>query len=171
MSLSRREVAGLLAACAAYDNRKANDDTVLAWQHIAARERWTVHAALAAITAHYGRSREWIMPADITEHIRGQRNQPPAPAEVDKALPPAPPATREHIARVLSNVGRDLNWHDEHAPEESLEDRRRALEVKCPFCGSLPGEHCTRPTRHTGTGRTPTKRLHPSRFDAAKEAH
>jgi hypothetical protein len=71
------EVVNLLAFCAVFDQRKADDTDVQAWLMIATDHRWVASAALRVARDHYGSGpdRPRLTPAMISERIRGLRNQ------------------------------------------------------------------------------------------------
>lgn len=113
--MSKKEIAALLAIAAAFDNRKANEDAVLAW--LSALEHLTFNDCREAIVNHYQESREWIMPVDIIDRVRAIRRQrlevissltPPAhigaiedPDELDRAYRGWLRATEDRLARGL----------------------------------------------------------------------
>ena len=77
----------LLGKCAAFDNRKPTQATVLAWSE--ALDDMPVQDALNFVTQHYAASRDWIMPSDLNREWhqlrrlrqdavpQAQRPQPP----------------------------------------------------------------------------------------------
>jgi hypothetical protein len=76
------EIARLLGTIRGFDNRIGNPDRYIvdAWHDVAQRRAWTYQAAETAVRDYYADTRRppLIMPGDITQHIRGQRNKPPA---------------------------------------------------------------------------------------------
>lgn len=75
-SMSKAEVAVLLAVIAAYDQRTIGDADVEAWHATARYARWDIDGARRAVVAHYANSRQRIMPADVTAGIRGESDSP-----------------------------------------------------------------------------------------------
>lgn len=71
--MNRSEIAQLLAMAAAYDRRTVGEADVEAWHAALDDLRWM--DARDAVIAHYRGSREWIMPADIREHVRRIRGE------------------------------------------------------------------------------------------------
>lgn len=82
--MNAAEAGELLALMALYDNRKTGDVDVIAWLKIIGDLR---HADCeAAVLAHYGESRERIMPADVRNRVKEARR-----IRVEDAEVPAPP--------------------------------------------------------------------------------
>lgn len=155
MTMNRAQIVDLLTTAACYDNRKPNPDTLLAWSEAAHRARWTPQEALDAIHDHYANSTEFLMPAHITEAIRAKRQQPP-PMEPRRQIAGPPPADPQRIGNVIAAVAEKLGWNFNP-------NRREArLYRACPRCGAQPGEPCTRPSKWSPVGRTPTT-IHPAR--------
>lgn len=102
--LNPDEVATLLGIAASFDNRKANEEAVVAWRVALAGISFT--DARDAIAAHYAESREWIMPADIRARVRRVRAK-----RIDEHPPLIPPPglddgqERAWIAAARSRVG------------------------------------------------------------------
>jgi hypothetical protein len=70
--MNAEETGRLLATCASYDNRKADETVVIAWLRVLGDLPFA--DCDAAVVAHYTSSREWIMPADIRGRVkRAQR--------------------------------------------------------------------------------------------------
>jgi hypothetical protein len=82
--LEPSEVATLLGIAASFDNRKANEEAVIAWRVALAGIPFA--DARDAIAAHYAESREWIMPADIRARVRRVRAK-----RIDEHPPLVPP--------------------------------------------------------------------------------
>lgn len=82
--LNPDEVATLLGIAASFDNRKANEEAVVAWRVALGGISFT--DARDAIAAHYAESREWIMPADIKARVRRVRAK-----RIDEHPPLVPP--------------------------------------------------------------------------------
>lgn len=99
------QIVDLLKAAAAYDNRKPDPASVLAWGEAARRGGWSYERALDAIHHHYTHSADRIMPGHITAHMRAT----PLRAfdrSVDEALSlsQAPPASAERRAELIAQV-------------------------------------------------------------------
>lgn len=105
--MHENEIINLLKAASAYDNRKPDPASVLAWSEAARRGGWTFERALDAIHSHYTNSADRIMPAHITAHCRAT----PIRAydqTVDEALQlePARKATQEARRRAIEAFAR-----------------------------------------------------------------
>jgi hypothetical protein len=142
-----------------YDNRRPNPDTILAWVTASGIGRWTFQLALDAIHAHYARSREFVMPADITAYVRAERVQPA------RELPPpdAEPAAPERVRALVGELAGKLGWRRDDEPA----DRHAVLAVACPWCHAPAGEPCSRPSERNRAGRVRLARFHPARVEAA----
>jgi hypothetical protein len=71
--VTRAEVVDVLAKCAAFDRRTVGEADVMAWHEVLAdldRDE-----ALAAVTAHYRDSTEWLQPAHIRRLARTAREE------------------------------------------------------------------------------------------------
>lgn len=75
--MSKSDVALLLAAIAAYDQRTIGEADVEAWHAAAQYARWDLEGARRAVVAHYAEARQRIMPADVTAGIRAGRETNP----------------------------------------------------------------------------------------------
>ncbi len=100
--MEQNQIIDLLKAASAYDNRKPDPASVLAWSEAARRGGWTFDRALDAIHHHYASSPDRIMPGHITAHMRAT----PLRAfdqTVDEALQlsGASPATAEARRRAI----------------------------------------------------------------------
>lgn len=62
--MNEKEAAQVLAACAAYDQRRPDPAQAQAWA-AALDPVLSVPYAVAIVARHYANSRDWIMPADI----------------------------------------------------------------------------------------------------------
>lgn len=69
--MNASEAAIALGLCAAYDRRTVGEADARAWSEALPDIR--LEDAKTAIVAHYRESREWIMPADITRHVKNLR--------------------------------------------------------------------------------------------------
>lgn len=119
------DAAKLLTVAAAYDNRKPDPDQAKAWA--LALNGLDFVACRDAIVAHYQRTRDWIMPADVRGAVRRERaariedDVVPMPADLDpddtaayvavlregrralaegRSLPAPPPAAPGHAGRL-----------------------------------------------------------------------
>jgi len=88
--MTETEIRALLAAAVAYDNRRPSAANIAAWHEAANRARWTFHAALDAIHAHYAESTTFLMPGHITTRLE-QNETPPGPRPTPRCRPPHPP--------------------------------------------------------------------------------
>ncbi|MGW6913744.1 zinc finger domain-containing protein [Kitasatospora sp. NPDC054939] len=180
--MNRSETATLLALAAAFDRRTVGDADVRAWQTVLADIDY--EQAQAAVTHHYANTRNWVMPADIREHVRRLRDQaaadlqgPGLAAEVPDADPDDVPAyldalraqrnraalgeplRRRPVAELISSVGRTI-------PAEHAAVRRPGpLGVECPRCQAPAGRPC-----HTTYQRRRMADVHPARLDASRAA-
>lgn len=88
--MTPHETALCLAKAQGYDNRTVGEANILAWHEVLADV--PLDDALAAVTAHYGATREFIMPADIRAQIakakalRRERIQAAGPADFPPGL-------------------------------------------------------------------------------------
>lgn len=154
MSITNTEAIDLLTAASVYDSRKPNPDAVLAWMKASELGRWSFPEALNALHEHYATSRDYLMPAHITERIKARRAQPGRPE-----LPPGSPAGRARVDDAIAEVAKNLGWKRPPDPDEN----RRVLAVRCPWCSAAPHEPCSRPTGRGGRLTGP----HPARVEAA----
>ena len=83
------DAAAVLAKAASYDNRTVTESAATSWAQ-SINPRVTLLDALNIVIEHYGRSREWIMPADIntaSDRLRRERllwmRTPEPPAALD----------------------------------------------------------------------------------------
>lgn len=74
--MTKTEVALLLSLIAAYDQRTIGNADVEAWHAVAQHARWDNDKVRQAVVAHYARETRRIMPADITQNIRGRGPRP-----------------------------------------------------------------------------------------------
>lgn len=72
--MTPQEAAVVLGKCAAFDNRRPDPATTVAWAE-ALDPDVTLADALAIVRDHYAESRDWIMPADINRRSRDIRRQ------------------------------------------------------------------------------------------------
>jgi len=83
--MTYEETGKLLAICASCDRRTVGDADVLAWHLVLGDLPYA--DCETAVTAHYGQSREWIMPADVRARVKSMRRD-----RLERALIPAPSA-------------------------------------------------------------------------------
>lgn len=105
--MDRDRIIDLLKTASAYDNRKPDHASVLAWTESAKRGGWTFDRALDAIHHHYANSAERIMPAHITAHHRAHPMRP-SDQSVDEALQLSArhPASDERRAELMAEIRR-----------------------------------------------------------------
>lgn len=187
--LSHDEVVDLLTAVAAYDNRKPNPASVLAWGKAAEIGRWALPEALDAVHAHFAECPEYLMPAHVGNRIRDRRQDAalrttsaelgaaPAPRAAIEASeqwrmdrnhggqPSAAEVTRFQVVAELARTIKQRTTDKPHPPGYGPETRRAALRVACPFCRAREFQDCTR----FGLG-GPRRRStpHPSRVELAE---
>lgn len=102
--MNRDQIIDLLKCASAYDNRKPDHASVLAWEEAAKRGGWNFERALDAIHHHYANSTERIMPGHVTAHHRAARLRV-SDVAVDEALQLAPvPASAERRAELMAQV-------------------------------------------------------------------
>lgn len=104
--MDRDRIIDLLKIASAYDNRKPDRASILAWEEASRRGRWNFDRAKDAIHHHYANSAERIMPGHITAH---HRTMPMRADErsVDEALQLGQaPASPERRAELMAQVRR-----------------------------------------------------------------
>lgn len=156
--MTQNEVVDLLTAISAYDNRKPNPASVLAWGKAAELGRWTLTEALQAVHEHFAENPDYLMPAHVTARVKAAR-QDRAMRDEALALAAAPvdPAAAERIQQVVADVADRLGWDADRATAGT------ALKVRCPHCGAAPGVRCVA----ASTGKALAQSAcHPSRADA-----
>jgi hypothetical protein len=153
--LSHDEVVDLLTAISAYDNRKPNPASILAWGKAAEIGRWSLREALDAVHAHFAEDTDYLMPAHVGNRIRDSR-QDRALRETGRELTAAPDP------RVLGMV--DLLARRLEIPEQFRPNETRALSVRCPHCEASVNQSCTRP----GIGGSRDRSPHPTRIELAE---
>lgn len=86
----------VLAKCAAFDNRKPNEATVLAWAE--ALDPMPLADAYRFVTDHYAASNDWIMPADLNRSWRQlSRKRLEAVPQHQRPLPPQDVTATEYL--------------------------------------------------------------------------
>ena len=160
--MTHDEVVDLLTAVSAYDNRKANPASVLAWGKAAELGRWTLQEALQAVHEHFAENPDYLMPAHITARVKASRQDRALRAEA-LALEAAPvdPAAAERIQRIVGELAQSMGWSEERRDRKGF-----ALRVACPHCSAPVGARCTSPS----SGK-PLKEsaCHPSRAELLAE--
>lgn len=102
--MEHNQIVDLLKAASAYDHRKPDQASVLAWGESARRGHWSFERALDAIHHHYAHSPDRIMPGHITAHMRSVPLRA-SDRSVDEALQLSvvAPATAEVRRRVIAD--------------------------------------------------------------------
>lgn len=162
--MSQNEVVDLLTAISAYDNRKANPASVLAWGKAAELGRWTLAEALDAVHAHFSENPDYLMPAHVTTRVKAAR-QDRAMRDEALALEAAPqdPAVAERIRRICDDLAQTMGWTDDGHGRSGF-----ALRVPCPHCHVGEGERCVVPATGKPMREGP---CHPSRAEALAERY
>ena len=92
------DTARVLAAAQSLDNRRTVDEVVVAsWHAIIGGLEF--EDAVAAVHAHYSRTRDWIMPADVLAGAKLARRE--RMAALDKYAPDADPDDPQAYIRAL----------------------------------------------------------------------
>lgn len=160
--MTRDQVVDLLTAISAYDKRKPDAASILAWGKSAELGRWTLPEALEAVHEHFANETAYLMPAHITARVKASR-QDRAMREEALALEAAPsdPATAARITAVVEEVAKSMGWDDRASKRVGF-----ALKVACPHCSAEAGQRCVAPS----TGKALTKSAcHPARAEALAE--
>lgn len=179
----------VLAKCAAYDHRfpRPNEATKKAWgEHIELKNA-QLDDMLEAVTRWYAEPRDRVpLPADISMIARDLRRERQAreTTEEREAREARADAKAEGFEPVdldtpqLGNRGRKITmaeWEELHGEkfpvlalpsldEESSDQRRAALKIKCRYCKQMPGCPCV---NHDGKPLTKTV-AHDSRIREAE---
>jgi hypothetical protein len=164
--LTKREVASLLAVAATFDRRRGTvgEVDVEAWTAAAHVGRWTFDAAVEAVKAHYAESTENLMPAHITQRLRGEQRQPARYGDTPRAIQGPTAATAEQRAAAMRKIAETIGTKKGRQPDVVADDRAAlCLDVECPHCHALQGVRCT---GHRGTTLTKSP-CHPSRAEAS----
>lgn len=153
--MTQDEIIKLLQLAAAHDRRTIGQADVAVWTDASQRGRWTFGEACEAINGHnHDRPDAWLKPGHVTERIRAARQE--AAMREPVALPD--PIGQRRVAELAAVAFRAIGDDGEDRAR-----RRAALAVRCPWCGSSPGQSCTKLTRR---GRAETD-PHPSRVEAS----
>jgi hypothetical protein len=153
--MTHDEVVDLLSAINVHDHRAVGRPTIAEWLAVADVGRWTYVEALAAMRAHFTDSKEYLMPAHITERIRAARADAAA-RELAEAAAVIDVASAERVAEIVAELAETLAW------PQSTPEARAALRVRCPHCRAAPGERCQTPSGK----RLTESPCHPSRLAA-----
>lgn len=159
--MTNDEIIDLLTAVSAYDNRKPNPASVLAWGKASELGRWTLAEALDAVHAHFSENPDYLMPAHITARVKASR-QDRAMRNEALALDAAPvdPVAAARVQEIVGSVAKNLSWDMDRASGPT------GLGVRCPYCGAAQGVRCVA----TSTGKPLSKSgAHPSRLEALDE--
>lgn len=154
--LTHDQVVDLLTAVSAYDNRKPNPASIMAWGKAAELGRWTFAEALDAVHAHFASDTDYLMPAHVGNRIRDKRQDlalRQTGLELTQAADPRVRAAVDQLARRLE------------IPEQFRPTPNEALRVKCPHCESGPGQPCTQQRQGARRDRSP----HPSRIELGEK--
>lgn len=160
--LNQNEVVDLLTAVSAYDNRKPNPASVMAWGKAAELGRWTLPEALEAVHWHFASSTEYLMPAHITALVKSNRQDQAMRAEA-LAIEAAPvdPVAAQRVEAIVGELAKSMGWSERGEQRASF-----ALKVRCPHCSAAIGNRCVSPS----TGKPLTKSAcHDSRAEALAE--
>ena len=131
------ECGQLLRACSYFDNRKVTEEAMVAWSHSIGQDM-AISDALAAITAHYAQTAEWIGPSHINARvglIRRERLQragtPPIPGGLEYA---DEKAWRQLWCSAVKDGDPDpegvANTAMRITPQELTENRRRVRAIE-----------------------------------------
>jgi len=113
----------LLLYAAAFDNRQPSEAAARAWADVL-DERATVNDAQEAIKAHYAKTRDWIMPADINSGVYAIRK-----ARLERMETPQPPESLDGIP------ARELAWQREY--RRAVGDGATEVEAMQAACDAL----------------------------------
>jgi hypothetical protein len=135
--MKRSEVAMLLTMAKATDDRVTVDEgRVEAW-HWTLDQDMDYEFAKAAMLKHYAHHTDPVMPADINDLWRIERDYRRTKAEQQ--------AWREQ-QKQLESAAVDARPYIESIMEQltgiSGEKRRAALSIRCPHCGAPKGQRC-----------------------------
>ncbi len=129
MPISLSEAAELLGRAAARDNREPTRAAAIAWSEDL-HESVSLGDGSAAISTHYQRTGDWIMPADINAAVRSMRRQ-----RTDTIADVNPPA------ELADRPAMENNWKREYAraigdgelPEAATKRACDALGIDVPL--------------------------------------
>lgn len=154
------ETATLLAMVAAYDRRTVGQADVAAWH--TELEPYDLATCTAAVRAHYGESREWLMPGDVVQRVKAIRRD---------RIPQAAPIPPLDPADVAGCIAWDRAWRAgcadgltseaaEARADQALGIVRTPVETRARPVAELVAAVAaatapTAPTRHTPTEDAP----------------
>lgn len=156
--MTHDEVVDLLTAISAYDKRKPDRASILAWGKSAELGRWTLPEALDAVHWHFSENPAYLMPAHVTARVKTVR-QDRAMRDDQRALEAGPvdQAAAARVAAVVAQLASTLGW------EAKRDAGGAALRVACPHCAAPVGQRCVT----TSSGKSLRQSAcHPSRADA-----
>src|SRR5690606_16187849 len=134
--------AELLGRAAARDNREPTRAAAIAWSEDL-HESVNLADGSAAISEHYQRTRDWIMPADINQSVRRIRK-----ARTDAMGPVNPPA------ELADRPAVENNWKREYARAiGDGETPEAATKVACDALGIAVPQQLDRPRKLGELGR------------------
>lgn len=136
MPIAPSLAAELLARAAARDNRQPTRAQAIAWSEDL-HETVNLADGSAAISAHYQRTRDWIMPSDINAAVRAIRRAR-TDAISDQEVPPAELADRPAVAITWTREYRRAIG-DGDAP--SVAEKRACAAVGIEVPARIEGTH------------------------------
>jgi len=133
-----REAAAVLAKAAAYDHRRVDEADVLAWSEALSEAEVSLADAVRAVTLHYTRSRDWLMPFDVIGLALGMRRERQARGGLVDLPPGLDQATeREYRRRYWALLAGDGSVDREQA--HLVVDRSFGI-VRAPVAVPMPAE-------------------------------
>jgi hypothetical protein len=92
------ETVALLMLAACFDQRTVGQADIHGWHAVAQTEGWVFQLAKRAVIEHYGRRRERLMPADITNRIAEVRQRLHETFEIPRHPPELTDDPQEYVA-------------------------------------------------------------------------
>lgn len=140
--MTPENAAKILALVSVYDNRNFDEMTAKAWAD--ALDGLELGDCLDAVRLHYRRSRQWLMPADVREHVRSLiRDRAPSPLAIESAnLDPETVSERVEKIRAIAAEACKLPVPESPHPKVETSVVREARKVACPWCGAAAGAPC-----------------------------
>jgi hypothetical protein len=111
------ETGKLLGVCASYDNRNVDEMSVYAWYR--ALGDLPYDSCEAAVVAHYTKSRDWIMPADVRRPVQRELDREVEQERLRTLLDPVAyrksieAADAAFLRKIEARTGRQLRAIDE----------------------------------------------------------